>query len=130
MLNVKRSEASIRPDSRRVVARPFIPGFVGTLDALGGSRVPQIVERILALSPSEVADQLAKARELFGERHRDLEDRWEANFLEALPHSPKLSSVHGDLRTLIGAYFTQEYSFEAAALCNPSIVPDPEWNGE
>jgi predicted GH43/DUF377 family glycosyl hydrolase len=130
MLNVKRSEASIRPDSRRVVARPFIPGFVGTLDALGGSRVPQIVERILALSPSEVADQLARARELFGERHRDLEDRWEANFLEALPHSPKLSSVHGDLRTLIGAYFTQEYSFEAAALCNPSIVPDPEWNGE
>lgn len=31
---------------------------------------------------------------------------------------------------LIGAYFTQEYSFEAAALCNPSIVADPAWSGE
>lgn len=130
MLNMKRPEVSIRPDGRRVVARPFIPGFVGTLDALGGSRVDQIVERIFGLSSTEVAEQLTQARRLFGHRHRDLEARWEANFLEALPHSPRLHSVQGDLRLLIGAYFTQEYSFEAAALCNPSIVADPAWSGQ
>ena len=129
MLNMSRPELSIRPDPRRVVARPFIPGFVGTLDALGGSRVDQIVERILGLPHNEVADELARTRELFGHRHRDLEERWEANFVEALPHSPRLLSVTGDLRLLIGAYFTQEYSFEAAALCNPSIVADPTWTG-
>ncbi|HKY46781.1 MAG TPA: glycosidase-like protein, partial [Acidimicrobiia bacterium] len=103
------------------MARPFIPGFVGTLDALGGSRVDQIVERVLALPSHEVTERLAQARELFGHRHRDLEARWEEHFLQALPHSPRLHSVEGDIRSLIGAYFTQEYSFEAAALCNPSI---------
>ena len=130
MLKILRPEVSIRPDPRRVVARPFIPGFVGTLDALGGSRVDQIVERILGLSADEVAEQLAQARALFAHRHRDIEDLWEANFVEALPHSHRMHSVEGDLRLLIGAYFTQEYSFEAAALCNPSIVADPTWTGE
>lgn len=130
MLNLKRSDVSIGPNPRRIVARPFIPGFVGTLDALGGSRVDQIVERVMRLSVSEVSDRLAEARALFGHRHRDLEARWEAHFLEALPHSPRLRSLQGDIRTLIGAYFTQEYSFEAAALCNPSIVPDPAWSGD
>ena len=130
MVNLKRSDVSIGPNARRVVARPFIPGFVGTLDALGGSRVDQIVERVLGLSSNEVSARLAQARALFGDRHRDLEARWEANFLEALPHSARMHSIQGETRALIGAYFTQEYSFEAAALCNPSIVPDPAWDGE
>ncbi len=30
---------------------------------------------------------------------------------------------------LIGAYFSEEYSFEAAALFNPSIVPHPDQTG-
>ena len=128
-MNLRRSEVSIGPDPRRVVARPFIPGFVGTLDALG-SRVEQIVDRVLGLSSSEAGAELAQARLLFGGRHRDLEGRWEAHFLEALPHSPRLDSLQGDLRALIGAYFTQEYAFEAAALCNPSLVPEPAWSGE
>ncbi len=38
-------------------------------------------------------------------------------------------SAHGsfseDQRRLIGAYFLSEYSFEASALFNPSIVPHP-----
>lgn len=130
MVNLKRSDVSIAPDPRRVVARPFIPGFVRSNDALGRSRVDQIVERVLRLSASEVGEQLAEVRKLFGRRHRDLEARWEAHFLEALPHCPRLNSVQGELRALIGAHFTQEYSFEAAALCNPSMVPDPAWSGE
>jgi predicted GH43/DUF377 family glycosyl hydrolase len=32
-------------------------------------------------------------------------------------------------RTLIGAYFCHEYSFAAAALMNPSIVPHPDQSG-
>ena len=128
-MNLQRSDVSIEPDRHRVVARPFIPGFVGTLDYLG-SRVDQIVDRVLALSSSEAGELLAHAHAAFGRRHRDLEARWEAHFLEALPHSPRLDSIQGELRALIGAYFTQEYAFEAAALCNPSIVPNPAWAGE
>jgi len=129
-MNLKRSDVSIGPDPRRVVALPFIPGLVGTLDVLGGPRVDQIAERVLGLSSGEVGELLAQARAHFGGRHRDLDARWEANFREALPHSPRLDSVQGDQRALIGAYFTQEYAFEGAALCNPSLVPDPAWSGE
>ena len=32
-------------------------------------------------------------------------------------------------RQLIGAYFLNEYSFEASALFNPSIVPHPDQSG-
>ncbi len=32
-------------------------------------------------------------------------------------------------RQLMGAYFTQEYAVEAAAVCNPSIVPHPDQTG-
>ena len=114
-----------------MVARPFIPGFVGTLDALGGDRgLTRSSSGFSSCLPHEVAERLAQARQLFAHRHRDLEARWEAHFVEALPHSPRLCSLQGDTRALIGAYFTQEYAFEAAALCNPSIVPDPAVSGE
>src|SRR3546814_18475285 len=33
-------------------------------------------------------------------------------------------------RQLVGAYFLHEYSFEAAALFNPSIVPHPDQSGD
>ncbi len=34
-----------------------------------------------------------------------------------------------DQRRLVGAYFLHEYSFEAAALFNPSIVAHPDQSG-
>ena len=37
--------------------------------------------------------------------------------------------VSDEQRLLIGAYFTKEYSVEAAALFNPSIVPHPDQSG-
>lgn len=126
MLAVERSDVSIIPDSHRVVARPFIPGFVGTLDALGGSRVDQIAERVMRLTATEVSRLLEETRKLFLHRHRDLEQRWEDHFLMALPHSERMQSATGDMRALLGAVLTHEYSFEAAALCNPSLVEHPD----
>jgi hypothetical protein len=40
-----------------------------------------------------------------------------------LPPDKVLSDVQ---KSLIGAYFTMEYSIESAALFNPSIVPHPD----
>ncbi|HSL27498.1 MAG TPA: glycoside hydrolase family 130 protein [Acidimicrobiia bacterium] len=125
MVRLNRSDVVIRPDVRRVVARLFIPGFAGTLDALGGARVDPIVQRTMELSEAEIHQQLADSRRLFAGRHRDLERLWEANFLQALPHSPRMKDAGPELRALLGAIFTQEYAFEASAVCNPSIVPYP-----
>ena len=43
-----------------------------------------------------------------------------------LPITPDLALIQ---RQLIGAYFLHEYSFEAAALFNPSIVAHPDQSG-
>ena len=45
---------------------------------------------------------------------------------EALAAHCTFSSVQ---RQLVGAYFLHEYSFEASALFNPSIVPHPDQSG-
>ncbi len=39
---------------------------------------------------------------------------------------PRDTILSGFQTTLIGAYFTKEYSIESAALFNPSIVPHPD----
>ena len=48
--------------------------------------------------------------------------RWERPF-------PSIASFTQDQRRLVGAYFLHEYSFEAAALFNPSIVRHPDQSG-
>ena len=89
-------------------------------------RVNHIVERVLALDPQAARRQLAEVLENFEGRHRRLLAAFEtrADDMEVVHsmHSP-LTQVQ---RQLIGAYFLHEYSFEAAALFNPSIVAHPD----
>ena len=40
-----------------------------------------------------------------------------------------MSTLSRERRLLIGAYFTNEYSVEGAALFNPSLVPAPDQTG-
>ena len=73
--------------------------------------------------------QLTDVLENFEGRHRNLLDIFEtraADMEEALaPHA----DLNKTQRRLIGAYFLHEYSFEASALFNPSIVRHPDQTG-
>lgn len=84
---------------------------------------------MLGLEPSIAAHHLTEVLENFDGRHRNLLDIFEARaneMEEALdPHAAFTKSQ----RCLIGAYFLHEYSFEAAALFNPSIVLNPDQTG-
>ena len=68
-------------------------------------------------------ETLADARRQFEHRHRDLTSVLERNFrfvAERLGHLELLAEhLSADHRQLIGAYFTHEYSIEAAALEQP-----------
>lgn len=72
---------------------------------------------------------LGEVLENFAGRHRNLLDTFERRAVEmedALEaHAPLTKSQRG----LIGAYFLNEYSFEASALFNPSIVRHPDQSG-
>lgn len=124
MVTVRRCDVEIRPDPDRVVARPFLPGE--TAFAGGPSRVEMIANRALALDDTEVQTLLADTRSSFDGRHSDLSVVWAANANWAAEMVPALDRVDGERRQLLGAYFTQEYTPEAAAVCNPSIVAAPD----
>lgn len=117
------------PDERRVITKLFVPRDDAYLD--GSSRLEVVIRRIMAMTDTEVADSLATTRHLFADRHRDFDavlDRHHevvATRFAALFTRP----ITIERRRLIGAYFTHEYSIEAAALGNPSIVTAPDQSG-
>ncbi|MCR6643812.1 MAG: glycoside hydrolase family 130 protein [Terricaulis sp.] len=84
---------------------------------------------MLALGAEAAAMQLADVLENFESRHRNLLKAFEARADEmedALAAHTRFTTIQ---RQLVGAYFLQENSFEAAALFNPSIVPHPDQTG-
>jgi predicted GH43/DUF377 family glycosyl hydrolase len=124
---VRRGSAVLRADPRRVVAKLFLPGQ--EILARGISRVDAVIQRVLAMSDEEVAATLAATVERFASRHHDLPATFIENFELVVHRLPELAGASADRRNLIGAYCTQEYSVEAAALFNPSIVPHPDQAG-
>ena len=117
----------LRPDPARVIVRPFKPTTEPRdLNPTDKTRANHIVERVLALDPKAAAGLLADVLENFQGRHRNLLDTFEARadvMEQALAAHGVFSSVQ---RQLMGAYFLNEYSFEASALFNPSMVPHPD----
>ncbi|MET0407346.1 MAG: glycoside hydrolase family 130 protein [Hyphomicrobium sp.] len=127
---MNRQALYLRPDPTRVIVRPFKPATEPRdLNPTDKTRANHIVDRVLALDSEAVASQLADVLENFLGRHRNLLDKFEsrANEME------EAFAAHGNFskiqRQLIGAYFLHEYSFEASALFNPSIVPHPDQSG-
>jgi predicted GH43/DUF377 family glycosyl hydrolase len=127
---VNRHVLYLRPDPARVIVRPFKPATEPRdLNPTDKTRANHIVERVLALDPDVAASQLADVLENFNGRHRNLLKIFERradDMEEALAAHSGFSIVQ---RQLIGAYFLNEYSFEASALFNPSIVPHPDQSG-
>ncbi|MCE0521536.1 MAG: glycoside hydrolase family 130 protein [Methylacidiphilales bacterium] len=120
-MNITRTGIVLKPDPARVLFRPFTP--------VGDERPLRILARVLALSEAEVSEMLAQVLAEFKTRHQRLLDyllmRYEF-VRRLLPTDQPLSE---ERKLLIGAYFTHEYSLEAAALFNPSIVPHPDQTG-
>ena len=127
---LNRQSLYLRPDPARVVVRPFKPATEPRdLNPTDKVRANHIVDRVLRLDAEASAQQLREVLENFEGRHRNLLEIFEARAAEmeeALePHDPLSKTQRG----LIGAYFLNEYSFEASALFNPSIVRHPDQTG-
>lgn len=127
---LNRQALYLRPDPARVVVRPFKPATEPRdLNATDKARANNIVSRVLGLAPDAAERQLADVLENFEGRHKNLLAIFEmraAEMEEAFKPHAVLSKMH---RCLLGAYFLHEYSFEASALFNPSIVRHPDQTG-
>lgn len=127
---LNRQALYLRPDPARVIVRPFKPAIEPRdLNPTDRTRANHIVDRVLGLEPGAAARQLTEVLENFEGRHRNLLEIFEARAgeMEVVlnPHGP----LNKTQRCLIGAYFLHEYSFEASALFNPSIVRHPDQTG-
>jgi len=125
---VKRTGIRLMPDVRRVIAKPFLLGE----DIAGGwpSRSALLMERVLVIPESQVGGLVEEIMVAFSSRHGDFEALLERHFEHVAHHlGPNAGPISRQRRLLIGAYFTHEYSIEAAALFNPSIVLAPDQSG-
>ena len=113
-VDVRRSGQRLRPDPSRVLAKLFIPGQEGVIE--GESRAGSVVERVLELDDDEAAATLADVVASFSDRHADLCATLDEHFelvSHRIEHPAELTTAR---RRLVGAYFTQEYAVESAAL--------------
>lgn len=127
-LPVSRStDVRLVPDARRVIAKPFLPGEEVFPD--GRSRIEVVVRRILAMDESAVRATLRAVHEEFEGRHRDFDAMLQANFEIVAGRVEIADDLSSERELLVGAYFSHEYSIEAAALGNPSMVLAPDQSG-
>jgi len=117
-LHVKRANITLRPDPARVLARPFYPT---TED-----KARRIYNHVMAMTDEDVRAQLEELKAEFADRHLKIQDFVRGRFDQVRRWLQTNGTVTDERQLLIGAYFTHEYSFEAAALFNPSVVPHPD----
>jgi predicted GH43/DUF377 family glycosyl hydrolase len=127
---INRQSLYLRPDSARVLVRPFKPATEPRdLNPTDKSRANRIVGRVLRLDAKAAKQQLKDVLENFEGRHRNLIEIFDMRAAEMEDALEPHTEFNETQRRLIGAYFLSEYSFEASALFNPSIVPHPDQTG-
>lgn len=123
---VRHLKPTLLPDPKRTVIRPFLPEDPAPFAVEGAPRGDRIVDRLLALDDARTADLVEAIVEGLGARHREVPALLLRRFDELAAQLDLPPDLSESRRMLIGGYCSAEYSFEAAALFNPSIVPHPD----
>lgn len=123
---IRRTRHVLRGDPSRVIAKPYLPGEEIATDT--ETRADLLMGRILALSEADVVATLEQTLAAFRNRHDRFEELLERHYALVAQRVGR-APISRERRLLIGAYFTNEYSIEGAALFNPSIVPAADQAG-
>lgn len=110
----RRKPIVLNAEINRVITRPYIPHTE--------ERTCNIINRVLNLDEKETCALLETVLNNFSHRHRYFREELERNFNTVAHCVPDNKELSEQRKLLIGSYFTAEYSVEAAALFNPSVV--------
>lgn len=120
-ISINRSKTQFNPDSARVIAR---------FRFSESKRDLQTIEYVLGMSEEDASFTLNQTLRDYSIRHRNISRIFEKNFRKISHLLSKINievdSISHKKQILIGSYFTMEYSIEAAALFNPSIIEHPD----
>ncbi len=128
MLDIFNHPLRLYADPSRVVVRPFHLAWQSN----GGapSRTERLVREVLEMNPYETHNQLELVLKDFEARHWQTRRVFMTRYADIAAQLGLDDAAIGDeRRQLIGAYFCHEYSYAAAALMNPSVVPHFDQTG-
>jgi predicted GH43/DUF377 family glycosyl hydrolase len=119
---VTRTQVRINPDYKKVIPRFFNTGHERSL---------LLISQVLKMEDGEAAAVLDTIFTEFSNRYRNIHDivLKHFNLVKDILTEDEQKTLSEEKKLLIGSYFTMEYSIEAAALFNPSIVEDPDQSG-
>lgn len=118
----------LHADPSRVVLRPFHLGWQST--SAPGGRALKLVQDVAGLTDQQVEQEYARVAHDFLERHWQTEQMFGRRYSEVEANlGIDCTGFSLTRKRLIGAYFCHEYTYAAAALMNPSIVPHPDQTG-
>ncbi len=114
---LKRLHIELTPDIRRVVCLSF-----GTENR---DAVLRIYKSVIALSPEDVQHTYENLNQEFLSRHINFLSMLKRTFQKIQKYLPIEYKLSETRQLLIASYFLKEYSVEAAALFNPSMIVHP-----
>jgi predicted GH43/DUF377 family glycosyl hydrolase len=117
---IERQNILLKPDVRRVLLQYF--------KIIDKKRITNVINRIMELSEEETELKWNEIIIKYGWRHKQFEPIIKKNF-EKVAFFVTRDTISEARINLIGSYFSKEYSIEAAALFNPSIVLHPDQTG-
>ncbi len=120
----------LRPDPSRVVIRPFMPA--DDLPAFAdpkATRVQRIADEVTSIDSATLEREWTRVSVGLADRHREINRVVLRHFHEMNSLLRDPDALTPTQALLTGSYFSEEYSFEAAALFNPSIVAHPDQTG-
>ena len=118
---VNRKNFIFSPDPSRIIARFLY---------LDDERSANIIRKVLAMPEKEVNIAMSQLLRGYSRRHRNISLIFEKHFARLAPIFDQIEVNEEDLspsqKSLVGSYFTMEYSIESAAFFNPSVIEDPD----
>ncbi len=120
-VTINRKDIKFLPDATRVMARFLY---------INDERAVSTIRYVLNMTKNEVSITLSQVLRDYSLRHRNISKIFEKHYnkIAHLLMSLNINSESLDFsqKILLGSYFTMEYSIEAAAFFNPSIVEHPD----
>ena len=115
---------TLKPDGSRVISRLFVAGQEDF--GVKQSRTTMVIDRVLSLTEEEVRVALDDVYARFVGRHDEIKRDLELHAHRVANRVAVGALLSEERWSLIGAYFTHEFSIEGASLTNPSMVMHPD----
>ncbi len=117
---IKRTPLKFSPNPKRIICRPFNDNEV---------KIKKIFDLISKMGDEEIEKMDNRLMKEFSWRHRNFNQILADRYREIAPVLPSGVSLSQERKNMLASYFIMEYSIEAAALFNPSIVLHPDQAG-